>query len=135
MERAPAGMSVEVQTSLDFDRVLLTGPAGGTARLEPTGARSSSGAVAAVSGRSMVGSVLIRGEPNRQVRVDLPRRIELIALSGARLTLDRVVSDLPAYPRLDGRGELTVRFGGELLVSGTAEGEYRGDVAITAEYL
>lgn len=128
-------MSVEVQTSLDFDRVLLTGPAGGTARLLPGGGRSSSGAVAPVSSRSVVGSVLVRGEPNRQVRVDLPGRIELIAFNGARLTLDRVVSDLPAYPRLDARGELTVRFGGELLVTGTAEGDYRGDVAITVEYL
>lgn len=133
--RAIGGMSVEVQTSLDFDRVLLTGEAGGTARLGPDGSRSSSGSVGPVSGRVMVGSVLIRGEPNRQIRVDLPNRIELVALNGARVTLERVVSDLGPYPRLDASGRLTVRFGGELRVTGTAEGDYRGDVPITVDYL
>ena len=48
---------------------------------------------------------------------------------------DDVVSDLPPLPRLDSAGNLTFRFGGRLRVTGDAEGEYRGDLPITAEYL
>src|SRR5687768_12350719 len=56
-------MDLEVQTSLDFDRVILTGPAGGTATLAPDGGRQTSGALAAMTGRAMTGEVVIRGEP------------------------------------------------------------------------
>jgi hypothetical protein len=124
-----------VQTSLDFDRVILTGPAGGTARLTPDGARQTSGALAALTGRAMSGEVVIRGEPGRQVRVDLPGRIDLFGFAGGKLTITRMISDLPSLPRLDGEGRLRVRFGGELFVSGDAEGEYRGDIPITVDYL
>nr|WP_314441528.1 DUF4402 domain-containing protein [uncultured Sphingomonas sp.] len=130
-----APVALEVQTSLDFDRVILTGPAGGTARLAPDGSRQTSGALAALTGRAMTGEVVIRGEPGRQVRVDLPGRIDLYGLTGGALALTRIVSDLPLLPRLDSDGRLRVRFGGELFVSGDAEGEYRGDVPITVDYL
>ncbi|NJC04836.1 hypothetical protein GGQ97_000629 [Sphingomonas kaistensis] len=128
-------MALEVQTSLDFDRVILTGPAGGTARLTPDGSRATSGAVAALTGRAMTGEVVIRGEPGRQVRVDLPTRIDLFGFAGGALAITRISSDLPIIPRLDGEGRLRVRFGGELFISGDAEGEYRGDVPITVDYL
>jgi hypothetical protein len=127
--------ALEVQSRLDFDRVILTGPAGGTARLTPDGARQTSGALAALTGRAMSGEVVIRGEPGRQVRVDLPGRIDLFGFSGGKLTITRMISDLPSLPRLDGEGRLRVRFGGELFVSGDAEGEYRGDIPITVDYL
>jgi hypothetical protein len=135
---APAAakpVALEVQTSLDFDRVVLTGPAGGTARLTPEGGRATSGALAAMSGRAMNGEVVIRGEPGRQVRVELPTRIDLLGHAGGALAITRVTSDLPILPRLDGEGLLRVRFGGELFISGDAEGEYRGDVPITVDYL
>lgn len=128
-------MALEVQTSLDFDRVILTGPSGGTARLAPDGSRATSGALAALTGRAMTGEVVIRGEPNRQIRVDLPTRIDLFGFAGGALAITRISSDLPILPRLDGEGRLRVRFGGELFVSGDAEGEYRGDVPITVDYL
>lgn len=128
-------MALEVRTSLDFDRVILTGPAGGTARLTPDGARQTSGALAALTGRAMIGEVLIRGEPGRQIRVDLPSRIDLFGFAGGSLAITRIVSDLPSIPRLDGEGSLRVRFGGELFVGGDAEGNYRGDVSITVDYL
>jgi hypothetical protein len=127
--------ALEVQTSLDFDRVILTGPAGGTATLEPDGRRQTSGALAALTGRAMTGEVVIRGEPGRQVRVELPQRIDLYGFAGGTLALTRISSDLPLMPRLDPDGRLRVRFGGELFVSGDAEGEYRGDVPITVDYL
>ena len=128
-------MALEVQTSLDFDRVILTGPAGGTARLTPDGSRQTSGALAALTGRAMIGEIVIRGEPGRQIRVDLPQRIDLYGFSGGSLALTRISSDLPLMPRLDPEGRLRVRFGGELFVSGDAEGDYRGDVPITVDYL
>ena len=128
-------MALEVQTSLDFDRVILTGPAGGTATLAPDGGRHISGALAALTGRAMTGEVVIRGEPGRQVRVELPQRIDLYGFAGGTLALTRISSDLPPMPRLDTDGRLRVRFGGELFVGGDAEGEYRGDVPITVDYL
>lgn len=127
-------MALEVETSLDFDQVVLTGPAGGTAILTPDGGRVTSGALAALTGRAMTGEVLIRGEPGRQVRVELPARIDLHGLAGGSLVITRITSNLPPFPRLDGEGRLRVRFGGELFVSGDAEGEYRGDVPISVEY-
>lgn len=128
-------MALEVQTSLDFDRVILTGPAGGTARLRPDGGRETDGGLAPMSGRAMSGEVIIRGEPGRQVRVDLPTRIDLFGYAGGALAITRITSDLPVMPRLDAEGRLRVRFGGELFIRGDAEGEYRGDVPITVDYV
>jgi hypothetical protein len=65
----------------------------------------------------------------------VPQRIVLHSLNGGEVSFDDVVSDLPSLPRLDSAGNLTFRFGGRLTVSGDAEGEYRGDLPITAEYL
>jgi hypothetical protein len=83
----------------------------------------------------MVGSAVVRGEPGRAVRIVLPRRIDLHSIGGARISIDAIVSDLPSLPRLDSAGALEFRFGGRLRVSGDAEGDYRGDVPITVEYL
>lgn len=128
-------MVLEVRTSLDFDRVVVTGSTGGTARLTPEGGRGTSGALSGMTSRAMNGEILIRGEPGRQVRVELPTRIDLFGHSGGDLTITSITSDLPILPRLDEEGRLRVRFGGELFIHGDSEGEYRGDVPITVEYL
>ncbi len=127
-------ISLEIETSLDFDRVILLGSGAGSATLLPDGSRSVSGMIGDISGRAMVGSAVVRGEPGRGVRVDLPRRIELYSLSGAKITIEDIVSDLPAMARLDSAGSLSFRFGGRLTISSDAEGDYRGDVPITVEY-
>jgi len=126
---------LEIETSLNFDRLILSGEGGGSAMLRPDGSSTIAGAVADMSPRAMVGTVTVRGEPGRAIRIDLPRRIVLHSLSGGEVTFDDVVSDLPSVPRLDPAGNLTFRFGGRLRVSGDAEGDYRGDLPITAEYL
>jgi len=77
----------------------------------------------------------VHGAPGRALRVELPHRIELYSLSGGRITLDQVVTDLPAMPRLDSAGNLSFRFGGRLVVTGEADGQFRGDLPITVEYL
>jgi hypothetical protein len=83
----------------------------------------------------MVGSAVVHGQPGRAVRIELPRRILLHSISGSQISFDDVTSDLPSVPRLDSSGTLSFRFGGRLTVTGDADGEYRGDLPITVEYL
>ena len=128
-------VSLEIETSLDFDKLIVLGAGEGSATLRPDGSRSVSGVIGDIGGRAMVGSAVIHGEAGRLVRIDLPGRIELFSLSGGRIVIEDIVSDLPASARLGASGALTFRFGGRLRVSGDAEGEYRGDVPITVEYL
>ena len=130
-----SAIRLEVEASLDFDRLVLLAAGEGTATLLPDGSRGVTGVVGAIGGRAMVGQVQVRGEPGRAIRIDLPGRIELHSLSGGRIAIDGVTSDLPALPRLDASGGLSFRFGGRLRISGDAEGDYRGDVPITVEYL
>ena len=128
-------VSLAIETSLDFDRLILLGIGEGSATLLPNGSRGVSGVIGDLSGRAMVGSAVIRGEAGRAVRIDLPARIELYSLGGGRIVIDDIVSDLPVSARLDSSGALNFRFGGRLKVSGDAEGDYRGEVPITVEYL
>ena len=128
-------VTIEVQTNLDFDRLVLTGPTGGTARLGPDGRRAAQGSVSGPGARATVGSVTIRGEPHRMVRVDLPTSIELWGYAGGQIVIERIEADRVAAPRLDASGRLTFRFGGAVRIEGDAQGDYRGDVPITVEYL
>ena len=127
---------IEVQARLDFDQLVVMDSASpGTARLLPDGTASVSGSIGALSGRAMVGSVAVRGEPGRLVRINLPSSIALYGLSGGTIRLDSLVTDLPSQPRLDAQGALIFRFGGELHIQGDVSGDYRGDVPITVDYL
>jgi hypothetical protein len=132
---AAAAIQLEVETSLSFDRLLLMGSGEGTAVLKPDGTRIVSGSLGNFSGSALVGSAVIRGEPGRMLRVELPKLIELFSVSGSQLLIDEIVTDLPSAPRLDSSGRLSFRFGGRLKVNGDADGDYRGDLPITAEYL
>lgn len=128
-------VSLDVQTSLDFDRLILANQGSGSAELTPDGARSVSGSVASIGARAMVGEIVIRGEPGRVVRVTLPGSIELYGLAGGSIRLDSIRSDLPPLPRLDGNGMLRFRFGGSVRIVGDADGEFRGNVPVDVEYL
>ena len=128
-------IAIQIETGLDFDRLILLGAGEGSAILRPDGSRQVSGAISAIGAGAMVGQARVRGEPGRAVRIDLPRRIELHSLSGGQIAIEEIVSDLPAAPRLDSAGVLSFRFGGRLQITGDAEGDYRGDVPITVEYL
>ena len=133
-EPANDKVSVEIESSLRFDRLVVLGSGMGSAELRPDGSRSAQGSVAEMSPRAMVGTAILRGEPGRYVRVSLPSRIELYSLSGAEIAFEDVTSDLPALPRLDSSGTLTFRFGGRIRITGDADGDYRGDLPISAEY-
>lgn len=128
-------IELQVEAGLDFDRLVVMHAGEGSATLLPNGTRQVSGSVEAISGRAMVGEARVRGEPGRAIRVDLPSRVEMYSVSGGRITIDRVSSDLPPMPRLDSAGKLSFRFGGRIRVSGNSDGDFRGDLPITVEYL
>jgi hypothetical protein len=135
-EASREGVRIEVQARLDFDQlVVMDGARPGTARLLPDGTASVSGSIGALGGRAMVGSVVVRGEPGRLVRIGLPSSIALYGLTGGAIHIESLITDLPAQPRLDSQGSLQFRFGGELHVQGDVSGDYRGDVPITVDYL
>ena len=134
-DKPDGDVELQIETGLSFDRLIISGTGGGAAIIRPDGAKSVEGSVVEISPRAMVGTVLVHGEANRLVRVDLPRRIELYSMGGSRITLDDVVTDLRGPPRLDAAGNLSFRFGGRLIVNGDTDGQYRGDLPITVEYL
>ena len=135
-QRSAGGdVGLQIESSLSFDRLILSGPGSGAVTIRPDGSSASEGAVMGVGPRTSVGTVAVHGEANRAVRVEIPRRIDLHSMSGGRITLVDVTSDLPAAPHLDAAGNLTFRFGGRLILSGDSDGPYRGDLPITVDYL
>nr|NUR37763.1 DUF4402 domain-containing protein [Sphingomonas sp.] len=135
-EDTPDGdVQLQVETALSFDRLIISGTGVGAATVRPDGAHNIEGSVIEIGARAMVGTVLVHGEANRAVRVDIPRRIDLYSLRGGRITLDDVVTDIKGAPRLDAAGNLSFHFGGRLVVNGDTDGQYRGDLPITVEYL
>lgn len=135
VDSADGDVQLSVETSLDFDKLIFSGPGMGAATVRPDGANDAEGIVTAVGPRATVGTVLVHGQPGRALRVSFPHRIELYSLNGGRVTLDEVMTDLPSMPRLDSAGNLSFRFGGRLVVTGDADGQFRGDLPITVEYL
>jgi uncharacterized protein DUF4402 len=131
---ATQDIRIEIETSINFDQLILMGEGEGAAVIRPDGSRAAEGNVSNVGPRAMVGSASVHGEPGRAVRVELPQRIELYSLGGGRISFDQVVSDLPSLPRLDSAGNLSFRFGGRIKITGDAGGGYRGDLPITVEY-
>ncbi len=134
-DAAATPLRVEVRTTLDFDRLILTGAGAGSALLAPDGTRQSSGSVGMVSGRAVAAEIVIRGEPGRAVRVDLPGHIDLYGLKGGSVRIGSIASNLPLAPMLDSAGELHIRIGGELTVDGDIDGDFRGDVPVFVDYL
>jgi hypothetical protein len=88
------GIELDIQTTLDFDRLILSGSGQGAAVIRPDGSSSAQGALTQVSARAMVGSASVHGTPGRAVRVELPRRIDLYSLGGGRITVDDVATFL-----------------------------------------
>lgn len=127
-------VELEIQSGINFDKLVLVGDGLGQAVIRPDGSSTAAGIVANVSPRAMVGTAVVHGEPGRTIRVELPPRIELYSLTGARITFDDVASDLPTVPRLDATGMLSFRFGGRVTITGEADGQFRGELPITVEY-
>ena len=79
-----AGVSLQIESSIDFDRLVLGGTGGGSALIRPDGGAASDGSVSGMSARAMVGSAVVKGEPGRAVQIELPQRIVLTSSSAAR---------------------------------------------------
>lgn len=129
---ASGDVRLEIETNLDFDRLIVTN-GNGEATLRPDGSNLASGSVA-MGPRSRVATVIVHGDPNRTLRIDVPRRMDLFSLGGGRLTFDQVDTDAPDVPRLDAAGNLTFHIGGRLRFLGSEDGAFRGDLPITVEY-
>lgn len=134
-DAAAVPLKIEVRTTLDFDRLILTGDGAGRAVLGPDSSRSGTGSVGVVSSRAVAAEVIVHGEAGRAVRVDLPGHIDLYGLKGGSVRIDSLKSDLPSNPVLDAAGELHIRIGGELSVDGDLDGDFRGDVPVIVDYL
>lgn len=133
--RPDAPLAVEISSGLDFDRVAVTAPSGGSVEIDPrSGSRSVQGALANLGGLVMTGAVVVRGEPGRAVRVALPNDVTLRSAGGSSARITRFVTDLPPSPRLGPDGTLRFAFGGHLEVTGEMGGDYRGRIAITVDY-
>lgn len=135
VETNVGALEVRVETRLDFDSVIVMGAGDGSATLRPDGTRMATGTLSDVGGRAMVGTVSVRGMPNRSVRVELPRMVVLHSVSGGEIRVEQIASDLPSLARLDAAGNLTFHFGGRLELKGDADGGYRGELPITVDYL
>src|SRR6476659_7964861 len=62
-------IQLQIQATLDFDRLVMLGGGEGSATLLPNGERSASGSVATLSASAMVGQVNAHGEPHRALRI------------------------------------------------------------------
>lgn len=135
-EDSASQIQLEIQALLDFDQIiLLQSGSRGTARINPDGTAATSGSVATMSPRAMVGSVVVRGEPGRFVQLGLPTEIVLYGIRGGTIRMTRISSDVGTATRLDSQGQLHFRFGGELQIEGEVEGDYRGDIPLSVDYL
>lgn len=134
-QTAEKPLRIEVTANLDFSRLALLGRSGGEVSIDPvSGHRIVSGAITDLGGMSLKGEGRLEGEPGRYVRVNLPDRITLSAPNGSTAEVVKLKTNLPPQAKLDREGRLTFTFGGKLRVTGNAGGQYRGRIAITADY-
>lgn len=126
-------LRLQVETRLDFDKVVFEGMGSASLVLSPNGTVQLSGATAA-GARAMPGSVTVRGEPGRAVRIDLPKKVLLFGDNGS-ISIDSLTTDLPSFPRIGPDGTLSFRFGGDLRLGGEGDGAFRGSIDIVVDYL
>ncbi|MFC4293372.1 DUF4402 domain-containing protein [Sphingorhabdus arenilitoris] len=137
---APKGpdtpISIDITTRLNFSRFAMAGTGqSGQVKINPqSGTAQVQGGLVDLGGYSLAGTAVIRGEPGRQVRVDMPASIQMTSSTGGTMTLAELQTDLGPAPRLDASGELRFSFGGALQVSGSVSGKFRGRIPITAQY-
>jgi hypothetical protein len=128
-------LTVEISTKLDFSRAALSGTGGGAIELDPhNGSRHLDGAIVDLGGPALAGTAVVRGEPGRMVRIDMPVSARMTSSAGGMVEITGLRTSLTANPRLDQAGRLEFSFGGTLLVRGNASGTFRARIPITAEY-
>ena len=135
-EEPATPLSVEIETTLDFDRVALSGPGGGMVTIDAiSGRRSVSGDLVELGGVAVQGTATVRGEPGRAIRIQLPAAVTLHSGEGGSAELSDIEADLPrGGARLGRDGTLRFSFGGRLTVKGDASGDYRGRIPLVVDY-
>jgi Domain of unknown function (DUF4402) len=127
-------LRIEIRTELNFSRATVTGR-GGNIRVDPqSGSRAVDGGVVDLGGMALAGNAIVHGSPGKMVRIEMPSTVRMSNARGGALTIRNLRTNLSTAPRLDGFGNLTFAFGGDLEISGDAHGDYRGRIPITAEY-
>jgi Domain of unknown function (DUF4402) len=128
-------LRIEIETALDFSRVALSGDGGGVVALDvQSGARRTTGTLMDMGGLAFRGAARLTGRPMAAVRVDLPNRIILRTTTGATAEIIAIKSTLTSAPMLGPDGQLNFQFAGDLIVKGRVSGNFRGNIAISAEY-
>jgi Domain of unknown function (DUF4402) len=128
-------LTLEVSTKLDFSRAALSGAGGGAIDLDPqSGSRRVDGGMIDLGGSALAGTAIVRGEPGRAVRIDMPVSARMTSSTGGVVEIAGLRTTLGASPRLDQTGRLEFSFGGKLLVRGNVSGTFRARIPITAQY-
>lgn len=127
-------LQVDILSGLTFNRAAHTGSGGGQISVNTNGASNIRGGLINLGGYAVAGNALVRGEPGRTIRIDLPSNVQMTSTTGSKIEIVNLRTDLPASPRLDSAGQLRFSFGGELNVAGDLSGSFRGRIPITAQY-
>jgi Domain of unknown function (DUF4402) len=135
MPTSEVPLRIEVETALDFSRVALASSDGGDVAVDArSGNRKVAGGLIDLGGMALRGTVRLKGEPGRPVRIDLPTRIEMRSTTGATAQIYDLQTNLSPDPVLGPDGTLSFSFGGRLSVKGAVSGTFRGSIPITADY-
>ena len=128
-------VSIEITTKLDFSRAALSGASGGAIDVDPQGgARRVDGGLVDLGGSALAGTAVVRGEPGRTVRIDMPTSARMTSSNGGAIEITGLRTSNAGYSRLDSTGRLEFSFGGRLLVNGSASGTFRARIPITVQY-
>jgi Domain of unknown function (DUF4402) len=128
-------LSIEITTKLDFSRAALSGSGGGVIDVDPqSGNRRVDGGMVDLGGSALAGTAVLRGQPGRNVRIDMPNSARMTSSTGGVVEITGLRTSLTGNPRLDQTGRLEFSFGGRLLVRGNASGTFRARIPITAQY-
>ena len=127
-------LTIEIWADLNFSKLALSGRESASAEVSASGGKQTSGAMIDLGGMPVTGHGRITGVPLREVRLDLPDRVEMSAGDGASAQLVHFTTDLPAHPALNANGELEFSFGARLVISGGRGGNYRGRIPISVDY-
>lgn len=128
-------ITIEIRTKLDFSRAALSGTGGGAIDLDPNnGSRRVDGGIVDLGGAALAGTAVVRGEPGRAVRIDMPNSARMSSSGGGVVEIAELRTSLNNNSRLDSAGRLEFSFGGKLVVRGNASGTFRARIPITAQY-
>ena len=129
-------LQLEIEAALDLGRAAHRGQStSGTVSIDPvSGARRVTGGLADLGGMSLKGTVRLTGDAFAPVAVSLPNRITLTASDGSTADVVDIQTNLSPNATLDSQGRLSFAFGGRLIVTAGAAGDFRGRIAISADY-